>query len=152
MYYETVTGLICGVSLDLTSLLLLTNFDHPPPDSLIPGNHIANEIFLETLYQLAHGVSCLEMALLSLFLNFFVLGVVTLWVTHAPRTPTSSDLDSWLANEATVAHTAILNLIGGDGEWVEGATPGVLIASPSRLDPDCMYQRLQVETIAGCSC
>ncbi|KAL4867826.1 hypothetical protein BDV12DRAFT_186379 [Aspergillus spectabilis] len=79
------------------------------------------------------------MALLSLSLNFFILGVVTLWVTHAPRTPTSSDLDSWLANEATVARTAILNMIGGDGDWVEGATPGVLIASPSRSDPDYFF-------------
>ncbi|KAL5334967.1 Six-hairpin glycosidase-like protein [Aspergillus crustosus] len=79
------------------------------------------------------------MAILSLILNFFVLGVLTLWVTHAPRTPTSSDLDSWLTNEAIVARTAILKSIGGNGEWAEGATPGVLVASPSRADPNYFF-------------
>ncbi|KAL2819851.1 Six-hairpin glycosidase-like protein [Aspergillus cavernicola] len=79
------------------------------------------------------------MALLSLFSHFFILGVVTLWVAHRPRPLHPSDLDGWLSNEVTIARTAILNVIGGDGEWVQGATSGVLIASPSRSDPDYFF-------------
>ncbi|KAL4878216.1 Six-hairpin glycosidase-like protein [Aspergillus karnatakaensis] len=79
------------------------------------------------------------MPILSLFFNFFALGVLTLWVTHAPRTPTTPELDSWLASEVTVAHNAIIDMIGENGEWAEGATPGVLVASPSRADPDYFF-------------
>ncbi|KAL3471218.1 Six-hairpin glycosidase-like protein [Aspergillus californicus] len=56
-----------------------------------------------------------------------------------PRPLHPSDLDSWLSNEATVARTAILNVIGDDGKWADGATPGVLVASPSRSDPDYFF-------------
>lgn len=72
----------------------------------------------------------------SIISQFFILGVLTFWVTHGPRTK-QSDLDSWLSSEANIVRTAILNLIGDDGKWAEGAAPGVLIASPSRSDPDC---------------
>lgn len=78
------------------------------------------------------------MASFSLFFHFFVLGVVTLWVAHGPRTVKQVDLDSWLTNEADIARIAILDLIGDDGKWADGATAGVLVASPSRSYPDCM--------------
>ncbi|KAL4802602.1 Six-hairpin glycosidase-like protein [Aspergillus unguis] len=78
------------------------------------------------------------MAVVSLFLSLF-LGVVTLWVTHRPRTVKHADLDSWLINEAAISRTSILNLIGEDGQWADGATTGVLVASPSRSDPDYFY-------------
>ncbi|KAL4783906.1 Six-hairpin glycosidase-like protein [Aspergillus varians] len=79
------------------------------------------------------------MALFSLFSPFFILGVLTLWVTHGPRTIKESDLNVWLTNEASIARTAVLELIGDDGEWAEGAADGVLVASPSRSDPDYFF-------------
>lgn len=72
----------------------------------------------------------------SIVSQFFILGVLTFWVTHGPRTK-QSDLDSWLSSEANIARTAVLNLIGDDGKWAQGAATGVLVASPSRSDPDC---------------
>ncbi|KAL2869439.1 Six-hairpin glycosidase-like protein [Aspergillus lucknowensis] len=79
------------------------------------------------------------MALISLFLPLFLLGLANLRVTHGPRPLQPPDLDSWLSNEATTARTAMLNLIGKDGAWAEGATSGVLVASPSRSDPDYFF-------------
>lgn len=72
----------------------------------------------------------------SIVSQFFILGMLTFWVTHEPRTK-HSELDSWLSSEANISRAAILNLIGDDGKWAEGATAGVLIASPSRSNPDC---------------
>ncbi|KAL4738199.1 Six-hairpin glycosidase-like protein [Aspergillus similis] len=83
------------------------------------------------------------MAFLSLYIQFFILGVVTLWVTHGPRplqqTLAAGDLDSWLPGEVNIARTALLDLIGDKGRWAEGAAAGVLVASPSRSDPDYFY-------------
>lgn len=56
--------------------------------------------------------------------------------------PRQSSLDTWLAQEEEISRTAILNNIGADGAWVPGARAGVVIASPSRSDPDCMLCRL----------
>ncbi|KAL3456688.1 Six-hairpin glycosidase-like protein [Aspergillus heterothallicus] len=79
------------------------------------------------------------MALVSSFIPFAILGLMSLWVTHGPRPLHQDDLDIWLLNETTVARTAILNVIGSNGSWAEGATPGVLIASPSRSEPDYFF-------------
>ncbi|KAL2809851.1 Six-hairpin glycosidase-like protein [Aspergillus granulosus] len=79
------------------------------------------------------------MPLFSSFVPFVVLGLVSLWVTHRPRPLHTDDLDGWLSNETIIARTAILNMIGDDGAWVEGATPGVLIASPSRSEPNYFF-------------
>ncbi|KAL4943984.1 hypothetical protein BDV06DRAFT_220753 [Aspergillus oleicola] len=79
------------------------------------------------------------MALLPVFSQFLVLGVLTLWVTHGPRISTQPSLDSWLSSEATIARTVLLDLIGDDGKWAEGATAGVLVASPTRSNPDYFF-------------
>lgn len=55
-------------------------------------------------------------------------------------------LDSWLSNEATVARTAILNNIGADGAWVSGADSGIVVASPSTDNPDCVF-RAQIMSV-----
>ena len=47
-------------------------------------------------------------------------------------------LDTWLNTEANFSRQAILNNIGADGQSVQGASAGVVIASPSKSDPDCM--------------
>ncbi|KAJ0416218.1 Six-hairpin glycosidase-like protein [Aspergillus carlsbadensis] len=79
------------------------------------------------------------MAPLALFAPFLVLGFMSLWVTHGPRPLYPSSLDSWLSNETAIAQTAILNVIGEHGAWAQGATPGVLVASPSRSEPDYFF-------------
>ncbi|KAL8969690.1 MAG: hypothetical protein Q9183_001879 [Haloplaca sp. 2 TL-2023] len=49
------------------------------------------------------------------------------------------DLDSFLATENAVALQGILDNIGSIGKEVEGADSGIVVASPSRVDPDYFY-------------
>ena len=46
-------------------------------------------------------------------------------------------LDEYLAFEHPVAVQGILDNIGPDGRLVPGAQAGVVVASPSTVDPDC---------------
>lgn len=57
-------------------------------------------------------------------------------VEFVPRA--SGTLDSWLSTETPVALQGILNNIGSGGAFSAGANAGVVIASPSQTDPNCM--------------
>ncbi|KAK8190055.1 Six-hairpin glycosidase-like protein [Phyllosticta capitalensis] len=48
-------------------------------------------------------------------------------------------LESWIASESAVAYTNILENIGSDGTDASGASSGIVIASPSKSDPDYFY-------------
>ncbi|WEW60766.1 glycoside hydrolase 15 protein [Emydomyces testavorans] len=48
-------------------------------------------------------------------------------------------LDQWLETESIHALQAILDNIGSDGAMVRGAHAGIVVASPSRTDPDYFY-------------
>lgn len=56
-------------------------------------------------------------------------------VHHA--THVNEKLSSFIAKNRPVALQGILNNIGPDGAKVAGAGPGLVIASPSKADPDC---------------
>lgn len=49
----------------------------------------------------------------------------------------TSSLTSWLASESTHALQGILANIGSDGVDVAGASSGIVVASPSKENPDC---------------
>lgn len=49
----------------------------------------------------------------------------------------TGSLASWLASENTVALQGVLNNIGASGSKASGASAGVVIASPSKSDPNC---------------
>jgi glucoamylase len=51
----------------------------------------------------------------------------------------TGSLDSWLASESSVALQGILNNIGAQGSKVQGAYPGIVVASPSKSDPDYFF-------------
>ncbi|PIA93580.1 Glucoamylase [Cercospora beticola] len=51
----------------------------------------------------------------------------------------TGSLESWLAAESPVALQGILNNIGSQGNKVQGAYPGIVVASPSRNDPPYFY-------------
>ncbi|KAF5854936.1 hypothetical protein ETB97_010557 [Aspergillus alliaceus] len=70
-------------------------------------------------------------------LRALALGSTVLAVQPILRQEAS--LDTWLSTEADVSRQAILNNIGADGEWAKGASSGVVIASPSKSDPDYFY-------------
>ncbi|KAK7526243.1 glucoamylase precursor [Phyllosticta citriasiana] len=48
-------------------------------------------------------------------------------------------LEAWIASESAVAYTNILQNIGSDGTDVAGAASGIVIASPSKSNPDYFY-------------
>lgn len=50
----------------------------------------------------------------------------------------TGSLDTWLASETTVARDGILNNIGSSGAYAASAKPGIVIASPSTNNPNCM--------------
>lgn len=56
-------------------------------------------------------------------------------VQNEPRTDTS--LSSFLSSESPIALKGILDNIGPDGAKVPGAGTGLVIASPSRTNPNC---------------
>ena len=66
------------------------------------------------------------------------------------------ELDKWLEDEEHVALRGVLDNIGPDGQHVkchqtgdekkgECAGPGIVIASPSKLDPDCENPHLPLK-------
>ncbi|EED14963.1 glucoamylase precursor, putative [Talaromyces stipitatus ATCC 10500] len=58
-------------------------------------------------------------------------------VESVPRA--SGSLDSWLAAETPIALQGVLNNIGSGGVFTEGAVEGIVIASPSKADPNYYY-------------
>lgn len=50
------------------------------------------------------------------------------------------ELDKWMQDEETVALRGVLNNIGCKSEKVKGAGCGIVVASPSKKDPDCDYE------------
>ncbi|KAK4629324.1 Glucoamylase I [Fulvia fulva] len=55
------------------------------------------------------------------------------------RPRATGSLESWLAAESPVALQRILNNIGSSGAKVPGAKAGIIVASPSKSNPDYFY-------------
>lgn len=47
-------------------------------------------------------------------------------------------VDSFIATEEPIALDKLLSNIGSTGSNAQGASAGIVIASPSKSDPDCM--------------
>ena len=63
------------------------------------------------------------------------------------------DLDSFVAAERARAVQGILDNIGASGELAQGAEPGIVVASPSKANPNCTTHHcssLGILLIAGC--
>lgn len=48
-----------------------------------------------------------------------------------------ADLESFIASENTVALAGLLANIGSTGSKASGAASGIVVASPSKSNPDC---------------
>ena len=57
----------------------------------------------------------------------------------APADLAARDLTSFVAAERAVALQGALNNIGPNGSLVPGAGAGFVVASPSKVNPDCEY-------------
>lgn len=58
-------------------------------------------------------------------------------VLGAPHVARQASLDDWLDAQEPIALKGILANIGPDGSKAEGVSAGLVIASPSKSEPDC---------------
>lgn len=72
-----------------------------------------------------------NLGLLGLTLSHSVLG--------APHAPRQADLDEFLNTQEPIAVQGVLANIGSSGSKVSGAADGIVVASPSKSDPDCEF-------------
>jgi glucoamylase len=69
--------------------------------------------------------------------------VEALLLGSAVATPTAtfskrqSDIESFISNQRPVSLNGILANIGPDGSGAQGASAGIVVASPSKSDPNC---------------
>lgn len=50
-----------------------------------------------------------------------------------------AELDTWITNESPIAYSGIIANFGPSGAKAYGAASGILLASPSKTNPDCKY-------------
>ncbi|OJK02271.1 hypothetical protein ASPACDRAFT_1879587 [Aspergillus aculeatus ATCC 16872] len=63
----------------------------------------------------------------------------TALATSSPKTFDAATLAEFIEKEAPIAWQGILNNIGAEGALAQGAYPGIVVASPSKSDPDYFY-------------
>ena len=51
----------------------------------------------------------------------------------------TGSLASFIASESPIALQGVLNNIGSTGSLAPGADPGMVVASPSTVNPNCMF-------------
>lgn len=56
---------------------------------------------------------------------------------HRFKRQSDSDIDSFIASEGPIAYKGVLSNIGSAGAGASGASAGIVVASPSKTDPDC---------------
>jgi glucoamylase len=68
------------------------------------------------------------------------LAVAGLWLDGAAarRLACRDDLSTFISKQNDISLQGVLANIGSDGSRAQGASPGVVVASPSTTDPDCM--------------
>ena len=65
-------------------------------------------------------------------------------IIAAPTELSARDLDSFISSERDVALQGALNNIGPDGSAVPGAGAGFVVASPSKVNPNCQFRSLSL--------
>ncbi|KAL9600100.1 MAG: hypothetical protein Q9179_003331 [Wetmoreana sp. 5 TL-2023] len=65
------------------------------------------------------------------------LAVPSIWLPLSERA--TGSLDTFIASESPVALQGVLNNIGSTGAKAVGVDPGLVVASPSKTDPDYFY-------------
>jgi glucoamylase len=68
----------------------------------------------------------------------FLSSILALAVgTAAADWPQNVDVDSFVGTERGIALEGVLANIGPNGSMVPGAAAGLVVASPSKVNPDC---------------
>jgi hypothetical protein len=61
----------------------------------------------------------------------------------------SRDLNSFVSSEKAIALQGALNNIGPNGSLVPGAAAGLVVASPSKVNPDCESFASRAPSVPG---
>lgn len=94
-------------------------------------------------------LAAVMVASVSRFVSVLALGAVC--VRHSLAAPhmearATGTLDSFIASESPIALQGVLNNIGAAGADAAGAAPGIVVASPSKNNPDCTYISIPCHT------
>jgi glucoamylase len=60
-----------------------------------------------------------------------------------------TSIDQFIKSQSDVSVNGVLANIGPDGSKAQGASAGLIVASPSRSDPDCKYRSQHDEPLCG---
>lgn len=79
------------------------------------------------------------MVLFSSLLRSFPVALVLALANGSPvQDKRQASLDSYIKSQADVSIKGVLANIGPDGSKAQGVSAGLVLASPSRSDPDCL--------------
>ncbi|KAK1996962.1 family 15 glycosyl hydrolase [Colletotrichum falcatum] len=67
------------------------------------------------------------------------LGSGLLWLAGLVANVAAADFSTFISQQKDIALKGALNNIGPNGSWVQGASAGIVVASPSKTDPDYFY-------------
>lgn len=66
-----------------------------------------------------------------------LLALAGFWLSGPTSFASAKSIGAFAAEQAKISIEGVLANIGPDGAKAQGASPGVVVASPSRADPDC---------------
>ena len=69
--------------------------------------------------------------------NLLTLALLAPAVASASLPRDQPDLSAYIKTESNVSLHGVLNNIGSHGKEVKGASDGIVVASPSKANPDC---------------
>lgn len=81
-----------------------------------------------------------------LCLDIFTLALLAPAVTSSALHPSrrQSGLSGFIQSESTASLQGVLNNIGANGTGAAGASSGIVVASPSKSNPDCQSPRIRI--------
>jgi glucoamylase len=77
----------------------------------------------------------------TLFVGILAIQNVVAYPNSSPANLGKRDLNSWIASESTFAFNELICNIGSGGCNSGGVASGLVIASPSKSNPDCDYNQ-----------
>lgn len=83
-----------------------------------------------------------------MYTKLLAVVVETLLIGSALATPTGTiskrqnDIEAYIKKQRPASLKGVLSNIGPDGEGAQGAAAGIVVASPSKSDPDCKTPHL----------
>jgi glucoamylase len=79
--------------------------------------------------------------LFTSILRFLPAAILLIGVQGTPldQEKRQTSIDGFVKSQVAVSIKGVLANIGADGSKAQGASAGIVVASPSRSNPDCMY-------------